>query len=529
MQRRRIAVAAAIVTAVLTAVAFTVPSMAGTSSSGNGSARTSAKVSADGLSPRVLKAMQRDLGVDSATAARARLKKQAWASGVTADLRAEIGAAYAGAWLSKDGTTLNVAVTDAAMAGVVDATGATAKVFDRSEQELAAAKDALDAAATKSDRALPGWYVDVASNKVVVLAKDGDAERARSLISDAGLAADSVKIVTSNAQPKPLFDVRGADPYFITLPEGTARCSIGFSVVGGFVTAGHCGTPGTPAAGFNNVAQGTVKASVFPGEADMGFVATNADWTPRAVVNDFAGNELPVAGNTEAPVGAAICRSGSTTGTFCGQIQAKDQTVNYPEGAVSGLTRTDVCAEGGDSGGPWLSGDQAQGVTSGGSGDCTNGGETFFQPLNEILAANNLTLLTTAGAGNPPPTEAPPATQPPAAEPPADGAGDQAVSCEGLAATRRGSLNRTGFAQAQPRGGAFRANAGTQTACLDAPSKADFDLFLQRQTRRGFVTVAKATGSGDKVMTFEGRAGTYRYVVLSNGGRGSYTLSFDAQ
>jgi streptogrisin C len=534
MQRRRIAVAAAIATAALTAVAFTVPSMAGTSPSGSGSARTSAKMSADGLSPRVLAAMRRDLGVDSADAARARLTKQAWASAVTADLRAETGASYAGAWLSKDGTTLNVAVTDATMADEVTATGATAKVFERSEQELASAKEALDAVATTSDRKLPGWYVDVASNKVVVLAHDGDADQARSLISDAGLAADSVKIVTSRAQPKPLFDVRGADPYFITLPQGTARCSIGFSVVGGFVTAGHCGTPGTPAAGFNRVAMGTVRASVFPGEADMGFVETNADWTPRAVVNDFAGNELPVAGNTEAPVGAAICRSGSTTGTFCGQIQAKNQTVNYPEGTVTGLTRTDVCAEGGDSGGPWLSGDQAQGVTSGGSGDCTNGGETFFQPINEILTANNLTLLTTENVGAQPPAEqAPPAQQappageaPPAAAPPA-GSGDTAVSCDQLAASRTGALRRTGSAQAQPRGGAFRANAGTQTACLNASKNVDFDLFLQRQTRRGFVTVAKATGSGDKVLTFDGRAGTYRYVVLSDSGRGSYTLDFD--
>jgi streptogrisin C len=69
--------------------------------------------------------------------------------------------------------------------------------------------------------------------------------------------------------------------------------------------------------------------------------------------------------------------------------------VNYPEGTVTGLTHTDVCAEPGDSGGSWLSGDQAQGVTSGGSSDCTFGGTTFFQPVTEILEVNNLTLVTT--------------------------------------------------------------------------------------------------------------------------------------
>ena len=39
-------------------------------------------------------------------------------------------------------------------------------------------------------------------------------------------------------------------------------------------------------------------------------------------------------------------------------------------------------------------------MTSGGSGDCTVGGETFFQPINEILQRNDATLLTaTGGAG----------------------------------------------------------------------------------------------------------------------------------
>jgi len=99
---------------------------------------------------------------------------------------------------------------------------------------------------------------------------------------------------------------------------------------------------------------------------------------------------------------------------------------NNTEGAVTGLTRTDVCAEGGDSGGPWLTGDQAQGVTSGGSGDCTVGGETFFQPITEILETNGLTLLTTGGgqaAARAPAAEG--TTAPPAAATEAPAAGDR--------------------------------------------------------------------------------------------------------
>ncbi|MGX6602624.1 S1 family peptidase [Micromonosporaceae bacterium Da 78-11] len=500
MQRRRIAVAAAVVAAAGAAVAFTLPSMADTTPSAGQAAR-----SAGGVSPQLLAAMQRDLGLDG-DQAQARLKRARWASGVSARLSAQTGADFGGAWLAADGTTLKIAVTDPDAEALVRQAGAVPVLVKRSEQKLVTAKEKLDAVRSATGD-VTGWYVDVSTNKLVVVAKPGASADARRLVGTAGVDTDSVTVKTSKASPKPLFDVRGADPYFIAVDGGTARCSIGFSVEGGFVTAGHCGAVGSTTNGFNNQAQGTVEASVFPGDADMGFVAVNGDWTPRPVVNDFQGNELPVAGNTEAPVGAAICRSGSTTGTRCGTVLAKNQTVVYPEGAVTGLTRTDVCAEGGDSGGPWLAGDQAQGVTSGGSGDCTVGGETFFQPVNEILAADNLTLVTTAGAATPPEAE------------PAD-------ACAALPVQRRGTLSRTGAAQAQPNGGAFRANAGEQTACLDVPDGADFDVFLQRFSGRGFTTVAKATGSGDQELTFNGRAGNYRYVVVATSGTGTYTLGF---
>jgi streptogrisin C len=391
MQRKTVVAIAATVTAAGAAVAFTVPSMAGTTPSSSRAPQATGAVA-----PQLLAAMKRDLGV-SADEAEARVARAKWASGVSAQLRSASGDSYAGSWLGKDGTTLNIAITDAGLAGKVRAAGATPKVVERSVSELDSAKRALDATATKSDRSLPGWYVDVAANQVVVQALPGDTNRARDLAEDAGIPDDAVKVVVTKAAPKPLADVIGAEPYFVNLDGGQARCSIGFAVEGGFVTAGHCGAEGTKTTDRENLDQGVVVASVFPGNADMGVVETNADVTLQPFVNDFDGNALPVAGSTEAPVGAAICRSGSTTGTFCGTVLAKNQTVNYPEGAVTGLTRTDVCAEGGDSGGPWLTGDQAQGVTSGGSGDCTVGGETFFQPITEILETNNVTLLTTAG------------------------------------------------------------------------------------------------------------------------------------
>ncbi|GAA4948376.1 S1 family peptidase [Actinoplanes utahensis] len=519
MQRRPIAVAAVVAVAGAAAVAFTLPSLAGTEEKSG--SRAASDTPGD-LSPQLLAAMKRDLGLDGEQAA-TRLARSEWAGGVSATLAAQTGEDFGGAWLASDGTTLKVAVTDSGAASAVKAAGAVPVLVKRSEAELDAAKTRLDAAAARAD-GLTGWYVDVATNKVVVVAEPGEKSEALALARKAGLASDAVTVKISDAQPKPLFDVRGADPYFVDVGGGQARCSIGFSVTTGFVTAGHCGEEGTATTGFNNQAQGTVEFSVFPGAADMGFVAVNGNWTPRPVVNDFKGNELPVAGNTEAPVGAAICRSGSTTGTFCGTVLAKNQTVRYPEGAVTGLTRTNVCAEGGDSGGPWLSGDQAQGVTSGGSGDCTAGGETFFQPLNEILAAQNLTLVTTAGEESTTPPTAAPTTAPPAGE------GAEASACDALPVQRDGTINRAGQAQAQPNGGAYRARAGTHSACLDAPAGADFDLLLQQRNNRGqFRTVARSTGAGDKTLSFAGRSGTYRYVVVATAGTGAYSLGFNVQ
>jgi streptogrisin C len=518
-QRRKIAVAAAVVAAAGAAVAFTLPSMAGTTP------QSAAKApGGSGVSPQILAAMQRDLGLNADQAA-ARLKRAKWASGVSAKLSAETGTNFGGSWLGPDGTTLKVAVTSAGAAKAATAAGAVPVLVKHSEQTLDAAKAKLDAVKS-SAKNLSGWYVDVTSNKVVVVAKPDAAAKAKAWAENAGVKSSDLNVVTSNAAPKTLADLHGADPYFISLDGGTARCSIGFSVEGGFVTAGHCGSPGDKTFDQAQGAMGEVKASVFPGDNDEGFVTVTGGQTPQPFVNDFQGNLLPVAGSTEAPVGAAVCRSGSTTGTHCGTIEAKNQTVVYPEGAVTGLTRTNVCAEAGDSGGPWLSGDQAQGVTSGGSGDCTVGGETFFQPVNEILAINNLTLLTTGGAaGGDNSGASAPASEPATAAPTAAPTDAPAASCDDQAVRRQGSLKK-GHAQAQPDGNAFRANAGRQTACLDAPDGADFDLFLQKLGGNKFHTVAKATGDGDKSLAVMARSGVYRYVVVDNAGSGDYTLGF---
>lgn len=190
-------------------------------------------------------------------------------------------------------------------------------------------------------------------------------------------------------------DVRGGDPY---RTASGGRCVVAFSVVGqvtpfnGFLTAGHCGQTGdavyTPAGEL----MGYFVAASFPTN-DYALVQLNPGWIPRGVVRTGTGT-VAVSGSTAAAVGASVCRFGSTTGWRCGTIQAKNQTVYYPEGAVYGLTRTSACAEAGDTGAPFMAGTQAQGILVGGSGNCTTGGTSYFQPVNEALSMYGVRLVT---------------------------------------------------------------------------------------------------------------------------------------
>ncbi|TKK83961.1 S1 family peptidase [Herbidospora galbida] len=441
--------------------------------------------------PSMLEALQRDLNL-SAEQAQLRLVNEARLGKLEGKVRTDLGAAFGGSWLSGDtANSLTVATSDASKVGVIEAGGVKAQVVTRSLGDLTALKDKLDAAT--APQTVPVYYVDVKSNSVVVETRDQAA--AEAFVAAAGVDKAAVTFVASSEQPVPYYNLRGGDAYYI---NNSGRCSIGFSVTRGttpgFVTAGHCGTTGSSTQGYNRVAQGTFQGSSFPGN-DYAWVAVNSNWVPTATV---AGTSATVSGSTAQVVGGSICRSGSTTGWHCGTVQQIGTSVTYPQGTVSGVTRTNVCAEPGDSGGSWISGTQAQGVTSGGSGNCSVGGTTYFQPVNEILSVYGLTLTTT---GTPP------------------GGG----TCSGYASTTTGSVSSGGNAYSAQ----FTANAGTHRLCLDGPNGVDFDLYLQRLSGSTWTNVASGTSSGpDETVTYNGSAGTYRYRVHGYSGSGSFTLAY---
>ncbi|MEL7977208.1 S1 family peptidase [Isoptericola sp. F-RaC21] len=347
---------------------------------------------ADRYPAGLLQAMTDDLGVSTARAVE-RLDFQDDVAAAQERLREKLGDEFAGAWLDPERDRLHVATT-----GGVDDVADAAGAVDGHAVDAVEARYSLDQlegwAADLGDGAVPvaggvtGWHVDVQDNTLVVETLAGAGARADvdGALAAAGVPSGAVTVSTTAERPRVLDDVVGGNPYFI---NDAARCSVGFAVTDGFVTAGHCGSAGDT----TSQPAGTFAGSSFPGD-DYGYVQVGLGSTPVGAVNDWAGGQVAVAGAEPAPVGAQVCRSGSTSGWHCGTVEALDVSVSYAEGTVDGLIRTDVCAEPGDSGGSLLAGDQAQGVTSGGSGDCTSGGTTYFQPVGEILDAYDLTLVT---------------------------------------------------------------------------------------------------------------------------------------
>ena len=340
----------------------------------------------------LVRAMQRDFGLSRAEA-ESRLAAERAATELAPEARRTAGSAYGGAWFDTGSEKLTVAVTPDADASTVRAlrdSGARVRTVEHSARRLDAAKARIDRLDAPSG--VSSWSVDPAANSVVVNVVDGkrDDNDVRRFV-DRARAAGPVTVRTAPAAARTFAaGTVGGDPYY----TGNARCSIGFSVHGGFVTAGHCGGTGAAVRGWDGSHIGTFQGSSFPGN-DYAWVNVGSGWWTVPVVLGWG--TVPdrlVRGSAEAPVGASICRSGSTTRWHCGTVLAKNETVNYSQGAVHQMTKTSVCAEPGDSGGAFISGDQAQGVTSGGWGNCSGGGETWFQPVNEILSRYGLTLHT---------------------------------------------------------------------------------------------------------------------------------------
>ncbi|MGW2048183.1 S1 family peptidase [Streptomyces sp. NPDC001858] len=298
-------------------------------------------------------------------------------------LGADLGADAAGTYYDAKSRSLVVNVLDETAAKAVEAAGAEARLVENSLAELTGAQATL-----KADAAIPGtaWVTDPTANKIVVTADRtvSDAEWAKLAEVVDGLGG-TAELQRTKGEFKPF--IAGGD----AITGGGGRCSLGFNVVKGgepyFLTAGHCTEAVSTWSDSSGAVIGANEVSRFPGD-DYGLVKYTADVDHPSEVDLYNGSAQTITGAAQATVGMQVTRSGSTTRVHSGTVTGLDATVNYGNGdVVSGLVQTDVCAEPGDSGGSLFSGSSAVGLTSGGSGDCTSGGETFFQPVTEALSA----------------------------------------------------------------------------------------------------------------------------------------------
>jgi streptogrisin D len=226
--------------------------------------------------------------------------------------------------------------------------------------------------------------MDPVTNQVVLSLPAGAKGAAvNALKAAAARAGSAARVETLSTPVRPL--ITGGDAIFTS----GARCSLGFNVRNSsnqnfFLTAGHCTNIGSTWTTSSGALIGSRVASSFPGN-DYGVVR----YTGTVPASGTVGSQDITSAGTPA-VGSTVTRRGSTTGIHSGTVQQLNATVVYAEGTVTGLIRTTVCAEPGDSGGPLYRSTTAFGLTSGGSGNCTSGGTTFFQPVTEPLGVFGL-------------------------------------------------------------------------------------------------------------------------------------------
>jgi len=297
-----------------------------------------------------------------------------------------LGTHTAGSYL--DHGTQVVTVTDATSAAKVRSAGLTPKLVRYSTAHLHSITAELGKKAT-----IPGtaWAIDPRNDRVNVTADStvskADLAKLRQIAGQYGAAAH-VRVVSGTFSTK----IAGGDAIY----GGGYRCSLGFNVTDGstayFLTAGHCGNVAdtwySDSGSSNEI--GTTQDSQFPGN-DFAIVKYDSGVSHPSTVDLYGGTQN-ITGAANAQVGESVKRSGSTTQVHSGSVTGLDATVNYQEGTVSGLIDTNVCAEGGDSGGPLFDGSTALGLTAGGSGDCSSGGETFFQPVTEPLSTYHVQI-----------------------------------------------------------------------------------------------------------------------------------------
>ncbi|MFI7351051.1 S1 family peptidase [Streptomyces sp. NPDC049936] len=356
--------------------------------------------------PEMVRALAASLGV-SEEAAADRLGRQDKQQAKLAEL-ARRGIAGDGAFFDASGK-LTVNAADSAEAATIEKAGLDARVPARGRAALDEVKAELDAfAARKVPSGVVAWSVDLASDKVTVKVNNDRGAAARAFLAEAAEHGSAVRIVRGEEKAEAKAAIYPGSK--MTFNNTSQWCSVGYGARDRsgnqyLVTAGHCVTNTLRYDGTAFAKGYKTRYALGTRSVDMGILTVNSGHSITTSVGTW-GNSSPVAvkGASRAASGASVCKSGATTGWTCGTIGSYNNTVTYvdrnggPDTVITGLATSSVCVEGGDSGGAYISGNQAQGMTSGGPIDqqCTGGvysrGSSYFQPLDDALNYYGLTL-----------------------------------------------------------------------------------------------------------------------------------------
>jgi hypothetical protein len=326
---------------------------------------------------------------------------------VAETLESELGSdsGVVGSYYDETGELI-VAVSDLSTAALVRRIGAVPRLVKFTAKQLNAVQGELNRlAVTSSAGKVRSWYVDPVSGTVVVSVPRGVRDSITNrFLSRAMANGERVTLRQVSGTVRTTaddFSLRGG----VQVTKNTGYvCSLGFNAKTRkgnriFLTAGHC-TSGKPSFSRNGYVLGNTSTSSFPGH-DFGSVGVIEGWDQQGYVEGWGNGNVAVKGIADATVGSTLCKSGKSTGWTCGRIVARNVTVNYGNNrVVRGLFQHTACVESGDSGGASMTGNYAQGITSGAAlidGQClekygqTN--ESYAQPIAPALQSTKSRLI----------------------------------------------------------------------------------------------------------------------------------------
>jgi len=281
------------------------------------------------------------------------------ASKVVAQLRAD-GVAVTGATMH--GTSLTVSVADAGDEDAVRAVGATAAVAPAQPLSTVAGRMFTDPVDGSSPW-LGGnmWLYDVSGGFIECSAgfNGYDAKSGAREFVTAGHCADYIDTGLPRPTSTTAYALTDETPdamYSDMSPAGAiGRLQQPSFRIGGYVDSGLVSITAPAAQVLNSVGTWGATASS----------ATAASTASQGV--QAAGTAIPVVGTAAAITGAPVCHSGARTGWQCGTVTQAAGYIEYGGGLKVEGFGTDTCDLEGDSGGAFVSGNYAVGITSGGT------------------------------------------------------------------------------------------------------------------------------------------------------------------